>query len=149
MTVPKILVIDDDVHVQSFLQDALQDLNYKVIINGDGKSGLASFNNGKFDYVLLDMQLPDTTGNDVLKEIKKISPKTIVIMITGHGSIENAVESMQLGAYNYLTKPISLKTLKAELERAKGNRQLLLDDQLSLETISINGVQSDPGFIKF
>lgn len=149
MTKPHVLVIDDDQFVQNFLSDALEELNYKVTVADNGNDGVVKFKEGEFDYVLLDMQLPDMLGNEVLKKIKKLSPNTIVIMVSGQGSIEIAIESMRLGAYNYLTKPISLKTLKAELDKANENKQRLLEDGSSINMITINGVQADPAFIKF
>ena len=119
MKVKNILVIDDDQFIRSFLKDALERQNYQVTTIEDGEAGIVAFKENAFDLVFVDMRLPNITGIEVLTKIKEIEPDTIVVIITGHATIENAVESMQLGAYNYLTKPVSVEDEEPELDPAK------------------------------
>lgn len=149
MNKEKILVIDDDVHIRDFLQDALEQQNFEVVTTDNGESGISLFKKQPFDLVFVDMKLPQLSGIEVLKMLKKHTSKIPVVIITGHGSIENAVESMKQGAYNYLTKPLTLETLTKVIEKAKENQKTLNEGSRELETINVNGIRCDPGFITF
>lgn len=149
MNKEKILVIDDDVHIRDFLQDALEQQNFEVVTTDNGESGISLFKKQPFDLVFVDMKLPQLNGIEVLKMLKKHTSKIPVVIITGHGSIENAVESMKQGAYNYLTKPLTLETLTKVIEKAKENQKTLNEGSRELETINVNGIRCDPGFITF
>ena len=85
----------------------------------DGKKAIALCQVQTFDLVITDMKMPHITGIDVLKKVKELSPKTVVIVITAFGSIENAVDAMKHGAFNYLLKPFSPDTIEAVIEKAR------------------------------
>jgi len=120
----RILVIDDDPIERKLLLTLLGKVGgYNVATAEDGKSGLDSTQRVSPDLVLLDLQLPDLSGMEVLKKIKETQPQLPVIMLTGVTDVKRAVEAIQSGAYTYLTKPFEndhlMVTLKNALEKAE------------------------------
>ena len=129
MAVEKILLIDDEDLILNFLSEALRAKNYDVTIAQSGRSGLALFQEQEFDLVITDMKMPDLTGIDILKKVKEISPSTDVIVITAFGSIENAVEAMRLGAFNYVIKPFTPESIEAVIDKANEHRSLVAETE--------------------
>jgi two-component system response regulator AtoC len=125
MPIEKILIVDDEALIRDFLAETLKRKSLDVTTAEDGLKALALIKEHLFDIVITDMKMPDLTGIDLLQKIKEISPQTIIIVITAYGSIENAVEAMRLGAYNYLIKPFSPDTLEAVLEKAREHLTLI------------------------
>jgi two-component system response regulator FlrC len=103
----RLLVVDDEEGVRTFLADALSDAGYAVAQAGDGEAALALLGKTSFHVVLTDLRMPAIDGMALLQTIRRESPDTEVIVLTAHGSIENAVEAMKQGAFDYLQKPIS------------------------------------------
>lgn len=120
----KILVIDDDEIVKEVLVEHLQNEGHKVIACSNGYRGLEIFKNEKFDLVLLDLIMPGINGLEVLREIKRFSPPTIAILVTAFGSIENAVDAMRAGAFDYITKPFNLADVSFAVKRGLGVSKL-------------------------
>ncbi|MEW6615171.1 MAG: sigma-54 dependent transcriptional regulator [Thermodesulfobacteriota bacterium] len=112
----KVLLIDDEPILLVTVSDALAKAGYTVEVSENGRKGLMMFQEGSFDMVLLDMVMPDMSGMDILRDIKSLSPQTIVVMITAHGTIEKAVEAMKLGAHDFIAKPFSLDELILKLQ---------------------------------
>lgn len=129
MAIERILVIDDEVLLRNFLAETLRRKNYDVQTAESGEAGIAKFKEQGFDLVITDMKMPDMTGIDVLKTIKALSPQTVVIVITAYGSVENAVEAMRLGAFNYLIKPFTPDTIEALIEKAKEHIGLIDENE--------------------
>lgn len=127
MAIEKVLIADDDMLVRTFLSEALSRKNIDVTAVEGGKKAINALKEGGFDLIITDMMMPDATGIDVLKAAKEHSPNTLVIVITGHGSIENAVEAMRLGAFHYLLKPFAPGTIEAIIEKA-GSHQSLIEE---------------------
>lgn len=125
MTIEKILIVDDDAAICEFLVDALKMKGLEAVSAASAEEALKLFQNHSFDLVVTDMKMSQMTGLDLLKKIKELSPKTIVMIMTGHGSVENAVEAMQAGAFHYLLKPFSLQNLLASIEKAKQHLVLI------------------------
>src|SRR5690242_11748932 len=117
MTIDKILVVDDEPLVRNFLAETLRRKNIDVTTAENGQKAISLLKDTLFDVVITDMKMPDITGIEVLRKVKELSPSTIVIVITAFGSIENAVEAMHLGAFNYLIKPFSPDTIEAVIEK--------------------------------
>jgi len=107
MSIEKILIIDDEILIRNFLAETLKRKNFEVTTAESGTAALPLIKNNTYDLVITDMKMPGITGIEVLKKVKEASPQTLVIIITAFGSIENAVEAMRLGAFNYLIKPFS------------------------------------------
>ena len=101
-----VLIIDDDMDMCTLLNRFLTKNGYEVDVAHSAAKGIAKFDDQSFDIVLCDFRLGDKDGKDVLMEIKKRSPQTIVIIITGYSDIKIAVDVIKLGAYDYITKPL-------------------------------------------
>jgi DNA-binding NtrC family response regulator len=117
MTASKLLIVDDEDLVRWSLRERFTQSGYTVVEAGTAGEALLRFNAG-VDLVLLDMRLPDGEGLDVLRKIKELSPDTLVILMTAHSSVENAVQAIKLGAYHYINKPFHLDEVDAIVEKA-------------------------------
>ncbi|MCP4408996.1 MAG: sigma-54-dependent Fis family transcriptional regulator, partial [Gammaproteobacteria bacterium] len=111
MTEDKILIIDDERLVRWPLTKKLAMEGYTPIEADTGKEGLKVLMAGVVDLILLDLRLPDLDGVEVLRRIKEIEPEIAVIMMTGFGSVESAVEAMKLGAFDFIRKPFNPEEL--------------------------------------
>jgi len=115
----RILVIDDDKVVRELLKDFFETKDFEVVTASEGESGLNLLKEDKFDLLLLDHMLPGMDGMDILRNISSEQIDITSIMITGHGKIQNAVEAMKLGAFDYITKPFdNLEDLYFTIKRA-------------------------------
>ena len=128
-----ILVLDDDPVVRRALTDTLADEGYQVATAADGIEGLEKARGQTFDILLVDLKLPDMDGIEVLREIRKVTPEVIVILMTAYATLETAKEAMQLGAYDYLAKPLDPDAVTALLEKALEKRRLDLEMKAAVE----------------
>lgn len=113
----RILVAEDDPQMQLAIKACLSRIGYDVIITPDGKAALEQFENNAFDLVISDQRMPEMEGQELLAELNKRENVAPFIMITAHGTITQAVEAMQLGAADFLTKPFSAEELVRVVER--------------------------------
>lgn len=127
MSIEKILVVDDEVLMRNFLVEALKRKGFEAVAAENGAKALNLIKEQSFDLVITDMKMPGMTGLEVLKAVKDVSPRTLIIVVTAFGTIENAVEAMQNGAFHYLIKPFSLESLMANIEKA--NQHLVLIEE--------------------
>jgi DNA-binding NtrC family response regulator len=118
MQTQKVLVVDDDPGVRTLLSRTLDRDGYEVTGAADASEALDRIRENRFSLVITDVRLPQVTGLQLLDEIKQSTPQLPVIVITGYGSVQNAVEAMQFGASDYLLKPFSTETLQAAVSRA-------------------------------
>ena len=116
---PKILLIDDEEGIRKLLGISLRDAGYPVTIAIDGERGIELFQEESPEIVLTDIKMPGMDGMEVLRRIKAMSPDTEVIVITGHGEMELAIQSLQLDASDFITKPIHDEALFVALRRAE------------------------------
>ncbi|RPH84621.1 MAG: response regulator, partial [Desulfobacteraceae bacterium] len=116
---PKILLIDDEEGIRKLLGISLRDAGYPVSIASDGERGIALFQEESPEIILTDLKMPGLDGIEVLRRIKAMSPDTEVIVITGHGEMELAIQSLQLDASDFITKPIHDEALFVALRRAE------------------------------
>ena len=128
----KVLLIDDDLNLCKVLEYQLERNGYRVSVARNGKEGLLLFSKNNFDIVITDIQMPDISGIDVLRKIRTEDEKVIIIIITAHGSVENAIEACRLGADDYLTKPFGQEQLLFIIEKAV-NLQKLQDENTLLK----------------
>ena len=126
----KILVIDDEKIIRESLATLLKLDGYHVFIAEDGSKGLETFGKEKPEIVLVDIRMPGIDGIDVLKNIRESSKKTEVIMITGHGGVDTAIEALKKGAFGYIQKPVEYDELEMEVKKAieKQSMQKKLDE---------------------
>jgi NtrC-family two-component system response regulator AlgB len=124
MAMPKLLVVDDDRNIRLSLVRTLQPLDCEVHSAESGPQALQLIESlREFDLVLSDWRMAEMNGLELLRKIKEASEKTIVILMTAYGTIENAVAAMKEGAHDYLTKPFSVEQIRRTIERAIRARQ--------------------------
>jgi len=117
-----LLLVDDDDAFRGVMSEELKRLGYQVRTASSGKEALETLKDQGPEIVLLDLRLPDLSGLEVLPLLKEEQPSCEVIMLTGHGSIDSAIESVRLGAFDYLAKPCPLDELQIRIERALEHR---------------------------
>jgi DNA-binding NtrC family response regulator len=120
----QILIVDDDQAIRWSLKEALQSWGFTAIEAGSVADGLTSFHTELPAAVLLDIDLPDGSGLDVLREIKREHPEAIVIMITGNVQVDNTISALRGGAYDFIGKPINLEELRVTIRNAIEARHL-------------------------
>ena len=121
----KILVIDDEKSIRDTLKEILEYEDHQVDIAADGEEGLEQFKNNKYDIVLLDIKMPKKDGIEVLEDIFGVATDVPVIMISGHGNIDTAVESIKKGAYDFIEKPLDLNRLLVTIRNAMDRSSLI------------------------
>jgi len=114
----KILIVEDDARIKGFLLELLAEEGYSVFSAEEGNKAVKIFKEIQPDLVLLDIILPGLDGIQILKRIRRMKNEVVVIMISGSREIDNAVEAMKLGAYDYLTKPLNHDELMLTIEKA-------------------------------
>ncbi|MBM4274838.1 MAG: response regulator [Deltaproteobacteria bacterium] len=113
-----VLVVDDEVDFLETIVKRLRDRNLEVTGVDSGAKALQLIEEQEFDVVVLDVRMPGLDGIDTLKELKKKAPLTEVIMLTGHASVESGIQGMQLGAFDYVMKPMPLDELLDKMRQA-------------------------------
>ena len=114
----KILLVDDEVVFTTNMGKLLTNRGYKVTAVNSGDSAIQALEKENYDVVVLDLKMPGMDGLATLKEIKKLGLFTETLILTGHGSIDTALEAIKLGAYDYLTKPCEIDDLVGKIEGA-------------------------------
>lgn len=120
----EILFVDDDRHILDLVQQYLLHQGLQITTAGAASEALKLVAETRYDVVFSDLMMPEMDGLELLKAIKKTSPETEVVIVTGHGSIETAIQALKLGGYDYLQKPINFDRLKILLERILENKRL-------------------------
>lgn len=143
-----VLVVDDEKGIREVLEFTLKKEGYAVTLASNGEEAIALCERQVFDIVLVDIRMPGKDGHTVLREIKRVHPETIVIMITAYGSLESAVEAMREEAFDYIPKPFDVKELKLLLKNALRKRELaqkdLTDEELLEEDRFDNIISRSP-----
>ncbi|MCX6640556.1 MAG: sigma-54 dependent transcriptional regulator [bacterium] len=125
----RILVVDDEELVRDFLREALTRRSYHVDIAEDGKHAKNILKEETYDLILTDLKMPGVTGLDLLRFLKAHQPETQSIMMTAYGSIENAVEAMRLGAFDYVTKPFTSGEIELIIDKALEHKRLINENR--------------------
>jgi signal transduction histidine kinase len=140
---PWVLLVDDDVNILETAKDILEEANYAVQTASNGNSALKLIGEHNFNVVVVDFQLPDITGLELARKVREQNEHTLVILMTGHASLEMAVKAIQEAVYDYLIKPVDPAQLQRTLEKALDkqrlsleNKQLLHDLRTTNETIA-------------
>lgn len=121
----RILFADDEASLRELMRLELPRLGHEVQVFENGRAAVAAVDKHHFDVALLDIRMPELTGIDVLKRLKETAPDIEVILLTGHATVETAVESLRHGAFDYLTKPCRMAELQMVLARVNEKRQLV------------------------
>ncbi len=120
----KILLIDDEKNIRRVVSLFLEENGHEVVVCESGKIGLEKLENESFDLILTDLKMPQLSGIDFLRTIRKSGDDTPVIMLTAYGSVESAVEAIKLGATDYLTKPPKLEEIELKISNALSRKEL-------------------------
>lgn len=123
----KILVIDDERSIRNTLKDILEYEKYEVDLAEDGKKGIEKVNQAEYDIVLCDIKMPGIDGIEVLEQLQQLASDTPVVMISGHGNIDTAVESIKKGAYDFIEKPLDLNRLLITIRNAMDKSTLVTE----------------------
>ncbi|MFQ5870463.1 MAG: sigma-54-dependent transcriptional regulator, partial [Candidatus Zixiibacteriota bacterium] len=135
---PSILVIEDKDGMRDMLAQTLEAEGYQVDVAPDGMVGASKAKEKRYDLVLTDLKLPKLSGLEVLTEIKDNDPEAVVVVMTAYGTVENAVEAMKIGAFDFLTKPFDTDHLTVLIKRALENRRLVAENILLREELAQN-----------
>ncbi len=119
---PTILIVDDEPNIIEILEIVLQDEGMKVIKSASVREALAVLQEQEIDLVISDIRMPDLSGVELLRQARQIAPETVFIMITAFASTETAIEALQHGAYDYITKPFRMEELRAIIHGALEKR---------------------------
>ncbi|MDD7417143.1 MAG: sigma-54 dependent transcriptional regulator [Treponemataceae bacterium] len=139
----KILICDDEKNIRQGLSAALEMEGYETVLAENGKVAIERISKGDIDLVITDLRMPEVTGEQVLEKVSSETPGVPVIILTGHGSIDSAVDAMRNGAYDFLTKPFNLDQLTMIVKRALQGRELSLQHrQLKEELHSSKAFES-------
>ena len=120
----EILFVDDDTTILSLVEEYLSAFNYRVTVVDNGLKALELIEDKNFDVVFTDFKMPDINGLELLALIKEYRPLTEVIIVTGHGTMESAVQAMKYGSYDYIQKPFKLDVLKILIEKIYEEKKL-------------------------
>jgi len=136
----KILIIEDEAAIRRVLTKILSEENdsYKVEEAEDGLQGLEKVKNEDFDLILCDIKMPKMDGVEVLEAVKKIKPEIPMVMISGHGDLETAINTMRLGAFDYISKPPDLNRLLNTVRNALDRKQLVVENKILKKKVSKN-----------
>ncbi len=136
----KILVIEDEAAIRRVLVKILSEENdkYEVSEAEDGLVGIDMIKSDDYDLVLCDIKMPKMDGVEVLEAVKKIKPETPMIMISGHGDLDTAVNTMRLGAFDYISKPPDLNRLLNTVRNALDRKELVVENKMLKKKVSKN-----------
>lgn len=126
----KILVIDDERSIRNTLKDILEFEKYQVELAEDGPKALELLKTNDYDVVLCDIKMPGMDGIEVLQKVEELKPDTPVVMISGHGNIDTAVESIKKGAFDFIEKPLDLNRLLITLRNAMDKSNLVTETKV-------------------
>jgi two-component system response regulator AtoC len=131
---PRILAIDDEQDMTLLYKNILKN-DYKLITASSGQEALKMINNENFDLILLDIMMPEMNGIEVLRKIKEQDPALDVIMITASKDVRPAIESLKLGAFDYLIKPFEIEDMKSTINKALERKEILLENLYLKQTL--------------
>ena len=129
MQATRLLVAEDEANLRLVIQKELQRLGFRVDVVPDGEAALRRLEEGNVDVLLSDINMPRIDGMELLKRVRERPNPPEVILLTGHATVETAIEAMKLGAYDYLTKPYHITELDALVKQAAEKRRLRVDNQ--------------------
>jgi len=145
MITPRVMLVDDEVPFVEALTKRLKKRNLNILTAFSGKEALETLDkNRNVDVVILDVKMPGLDGIETLREIKRAYPVTEVVMLTGHATVESAIEGMKFGAYDYLMKPCAIEQLMTKVEEAtkkKREHEEKIREARVKEALSKHGIE--------
>ncbi|MGH9563871.1 MAG: response regulator, partial [Terracidiphilus sp.] len=132
----RLLIVDDEQSIRRLCVTVGQGLNFACAEAETAEVALATAETAPPDMIVTDLKLPGQSGTDLLRKIKELLPRTEIAIMTGHGSIESAVETMREGAYDYIEKPFRVERLRQLLQRMAEKVRLVNENQFLRERVS-------------
>ncbi|WP_267740167.1 sigma-54-dependent transcriptional regulator [Myroides injenensis] len=134
----RILIVEDESAIRRVLKKILEEESSEYVVDTaeDGEDGLQKITNEDYDLVISDIKMPKLNGEELLIEAKKIKPQTVFVMISGHGDLETAVNTMRLGAYDYISKPPDLNRLLTTVRNALDTSKLVVENTILKKKIN-------------
>jgi DNA-binding NtrC family response regulator len=126
----RILVVDDEDYMREVVRQALESVDFNVDEASDGKNALAMIRQYPYDVIITDLRMPGLTGDAIIEEAHSLFPETIVIVMTGYGNIQSAVDAIRKGAYDYLPKPFQLAELVLRVEKGLEEQRLKSENRM-------------------
>src|SRR5512146_877556 len=136
-TKDRILIVDDDKIILESLSEFLRLEGYEAVGAASFNAALTAMERQRFNLVLTDVNMPENDGFELLRVIRQRFPDVVVVMVTGYGTIESAVEAIKMGAYDYLTKPIIDDEIRLVIERALQQQSLIRENQSLREALDL------------
>lgn len=130
-----VLVVEDEAAIREMLEEGLRDEGYEVTLVSTGEAAVAALREAPVQVVLTDLMLPSIDGLEVLRRVQAESPETACIVMTGHGTVEQAVQAMKAGAFDFVTKPVSLDTVAVLIKKAIEVQRLRQENVLLKRTV--------------
>ncbi len=137
----KVLIVDDEKSIRRTLREILEFQDYKVEEAADGMECVVKIKQNTYDVIILDIKMPKMDGLEALERIQEISPETAVIMISGHGTIDTAVEAVKKGAFDFIAKPPDLNRLLITIRNALDKSSLITETKTLKRKVTASGVQ--------
>ncbi|TVR87542.1 MAG: sigma-54-dependent Fis family transcriptional regulator, partial [Spirochaetaceae bacterium] len=131
-----VLVVDDEKNIREGLGKALELDGHNILLAADGQAAWECIESEEIDLVITDLRMPRLSGEELLKRVVDSYPTVQVIILTGHGTIETAVQAMRDGAFDFLTKPVNLDRLSLLVRRALSTRELVLQHRALQDELS-------------
>ena len=132
-----ILIIDDEKAIRKALTEILSSEGYKIEEAADGEEGLKKFKERSYDVVLCDIKMPKLDGIEFLQKARESNPDVPVIMISGHGNIETAVDAVKKGAFDYISKPPDLNRMLITIRNAMDRRSLVTETKVLKRRVNV------------
>lgn len=132
MSNKRLLVVDDEQTTREMLHDYITDAGYEVVTAAGGEDALRKFEPEKFACIICDLFMPDKSGLEVLKTVRRQDSRVVFLMVTGYPSIDNAIQAMKEGASDYITKPFHMEDVLFKVERALNTKKM----ETSLKTVT-------------
>ncbi len=130
-----LLIVDDERSIRDGCREVAQSLGFTTYVADNAEHAFRVIETASIDVLLLDLRLPGLGGLEILRDVKRRRPETVVVVITGYATVQSAVQAMKHGAYDYVTKPFNLEELRLLLERVVGHLQLTSENRLLREQI--------------
>ncbi|MDE2291940.1 MAG: hybrid sensor histidine kinase/response regulator [Elusimicrobia bacterium] len=131
----RILVVDDDANLRESVRDNLELEGYDVVEAGSGAEAMKAVVTGFFDVILMDFNLPDSTGIDVIRQIRRVNTESEILMLTAHASLDTALKAIRESVYDFLVKPVDFDVLKRAIAKAVDKLQLRQENKRLIEDL--------------
>lgn len=145
MKIPKVLIADDEKELRESISATLEHMGFQTVLAVDGEDAINKAQAEDFSIAILDVNMPKKTGIEALRAIRENDPSILVLMITAHGNVTDAVEALKEGAFNYIEKPVKESHLRDLIEKASKTHQTVRDVALSSPTLKLENGQEFVG----